>query len=199
MWRVTKDGGVVVWVVADETKDYSETGTSFKQALYFKEIGFNIHDTMIYLKTGLGMPHQDRRYRNAFEYMFVFSKGRPNVYNLFTFPETGIIKPTTRRAKDGTISKGLYKVGGGVLGNVWQYPGQHSDHPAPFPSQLVKDHILTWSNPGQIVFDPFMGSGTTAIVAIETKRQFLGFEISEQYCNMANKRIQDHIYQESLF
>jgi DNA modification methylase len=71
--RVTKDGGVIVWVVGDATIKGSETGTSFKQALYFKEIGFNLHDTMIYHKNNYP-PLTHNRYEQCFEYMFVFSK-----------------------------------------------------------------------------------------------------------------------------
>ena len=79
LYRITKDGGVVVWVVGDATIKGSETGTSFKQALYFKEIGFKLHDTMIYQSDKPPLTHN--RYEQKFEYMFVFSKGRPKTFN----------------------------------------------------------------------------------------------------------------------
>lgn len=190
LYRVTKKGGVVVWVVNDATINGSETGTSFKQALFFKEVGFNLNDTMIYLKTGLGLPHKEQRYRNAFEYMFVFSKGKPKTFNPIRFDATGKIGITTRRLKNGKIKKGNYNIGGGVQGNVRQYVGAHSKHPAPFPEKLVEEHTTTWSNIGGIILDPFMGSGTTAVSCKKTGRNFIGFELSQEYCDIANKRLE---------
>jgi site-specific DNA-methyltransferase (adenine-specific) len=190
LFRVTKPGGVVVWVVADQTIKGSETGTSFKQALFFMECGFNLHDTMIYQKFGSGLPHNDHRYGNAFEYMFVFSNGKPKKGQLKRYPKTGKTGKTTRRKIDGTIKKGVYNIGGGVFSNIWQYAGETKvKHPAPFPEALARDHILSWSNPGDLIFDPFMGSGTTAKMAKNTGRDFIGFEISQEYVDISNRRI----------
>lgn len=200
LYRITKSGGVVVWIVSDATIKGSETGTSFTQALFFKKCGFNLHDTMIWEKTGM-LPTQDRYY-NIFEYMFVFSKGKPKAMN-FIEDKPNIAGGRIQR-KDACINKGNHQEGNGTFTrkdfgrrtNIWRIPiGKNSEtkgHPAPFPEQLAKDHILTWSNQGDVVLDPFMGSGTTAKMAIQTGRKYIGFEISEQYCKIAEKRIQKY-------
>lgn len=195
LYRVTKPGGVVVWVVGDATINGSETGTSFKQALYFKDIGFNLHDTMIWEKTGM-LPTQDRYYA-IFEYMFVFSKGKPGSMN---FIED---KPNTAggrvQKKDLVINKGNQKDGNGTFvrkdigrrTNIWRIAiGESNGHPAIFPEQLAKDHITSWSNEGDIVLDPMMGSGTTGKMAKLLNRNFIGIEISPEYMEIAKKRIQ---------
>ena len=201
LFRITKDGGVVVWVVADATIKGSETGTSFRQALHFMDCGFNLHDTMIWEKTAM-LPTQDRYY-NIFEYMFVFSKGKPKSMN---FIED---KPNTNggrvQKKDACINKGTQKTGVGTFirkdvgrrTNIWRIPiGKNQEtqgHPAPFPEKLANDHIITWSNPGDIVLDPFMGSGTTAKMALLNDRHFIGFEISAEYCEIAKNRLEQYM------
>lgn len=204
LFRITKLGGVVVWVVGDATINGSETGTSFKQALYFKEMGFNLHDTMIYEKSGCSLPSPNR-YLQHFEYMFVFSKGKPKTYNLICdrenrFERWGKTKKV--REKDGSFTVRMTKPFSkyGRRYNIWKYTtgGQGNTtsdelafrHPAVFPEQLAQDHIISWSNPGDIVFDPFCGSGTTAKMAVVNGRQFLGFEIDETYCALARKRVE---------
>lgn len=195
LYRVTKQGGVVVWVVGDATIKGSETGTSFKQALYFKECGFNLHDTMIYAKVN-PMPVKAKRYTPAFEYMFVLSKGTPKTFN----PIMEICKRAGQRAtrtviaKDGTRTyhnDGQYR-DEKIKSNIFQYAVgavKGIKHPAVFPEQLAKDHIISWSNESDIVLDPFMGSGTTAKVSKELNRNYIGFEISKEYCDIANERI----------
>jgi len=191
LYRVTKPGGVVVWVVGDATINGSETGTSFRQALYFMECGFNLHDTMIYQKYGSGLPHNDHRYGQSFEYMFVLAKGKPEHGELIRFESTGKTAPTNRRSKAGVITKGTYNVGGGVIPNIWQYAGGRSecDHPAMFPEKLAKDHILSWSNEGDVVYDPFSGSGTTCKMAMPLNRKYIGSEISKEYCDASRRRV----------
>ncbi len=191
LYRITKSGGVVVWVVGDATIKGSETGTSFKQALYAKEIGFSLNDTMIYQKYGSGMPHNSHRYGQSFEYMFILSKGVPTSGKIATFLKTGKTAKTTRRGRDGIIRKGEYNIGGGKLSNVWKYSngGRRSLHPATFPEQLAKDHILSWSNPDGIVFDPFMGSGTTGVACKKLNRNFIGVEINKDYFAIAENRL----------
>lgn len=196
MYRVMKNGGVVVWVVNDATVKGSETGTSFKQALFFRDIGFNLHDTMIWEKTGM-LPTQDRYY-NIFEYMFVFSKGKPKTMNFICDHKT--TGGGRLQKKDACINKGKQQTGTGTFvrkefsrrTNIWRIPiGKNAEtkgHPAPFPEQLVRDHVITWSNPGDVVLDPFMGSGTTAKVCLETGRNYIGFEISEEYCEIERMR-----------
>lgn len=209
LYRVTKPGGVVVWVVADATKDGSETGTSFRQALAFMAAGFNLHDTMIYAKHNPPPTGGKNRYFHAFEYMFIFSKGAPKTFNPLTEPRRNICndKRTQRhksftRDKNGEFVRKTVQVNQNdpKRRNVWTYlvgAGNTTDdrdaykHPAMFPEQLAADHIASWSNPGDVVCDPFMGSGTTAKMAINAGRHYIGFEISEEYCRIAEKRIHE--------
>lgn len=200
LYRVTKPGGVVVWIVGDATIKGSETGTSFKQALFFKECGFNIHDTMIWEKTAM-LPTQDRYY-NVFEYMFVFSKGKPKAMNFIE--DKPNVNGGRKQRKDTCINKGhneksdsyFVRKEVGRRTNIWRIPiGKNKEtqgHPASFPEQLANDHIITWSNPGDIVFDPFVGSGTTTKMAMLNNRNFIGFDISEEYCNIANNRLRQY-------
>lgn len=200
LYRITKEGGVIVWVVGDATKKGSETGTSFKQALYFMECGFNLHDTMIYEKNGTGACGSNNCYWQTFEYMFVFTKGKiKTVHRL----DNG--KPRTKGGiKLGRITKdGIQKVekrsdAEGKLqlrSNIWRYNvgftsgDDKTGHPAVFPEALARDHILSWSNEGDLVLDPFGGSGTTACMAIETGRKWVTCEISEEYATKAVERI----------
>lgn len=203
LFRVTKPGGVVVWVVGDATVKGSETGTSFKQALFFKEIGFNLHDTMIYEKAGTGAHGSRNAYWQSFEFMFVLSKGKPKTINLIAdHPNKWAGASTTaqRRKVNGEKAKKIKRIipEMSVRTNVWRlFQGATHNrdsidwhHPAVFPFQLAEDHIVTWSHPGDIVFDPFLGSGTTALAAIKTGRRWLGFEISAEYVTLAKRRIE---------
>ena len=205
LYRVTKDGGVVVWVVGDATVNGSETGTSFKQALYFKEIGFNLHDTMIYAKNN-PMPIQHNRYQPCFEYMFVLSKGKPKTFNPIienTVNPNGKIT-TTQRKKDGNknrvASYGRKRNSTRYRHNIWKYNvGKNQttkdkiafQHPAIFPEQLAEDHILSWSNSGDIVLDPMCGSGTTCKMAKLNGRNYIGIDIAEEYVEMARRRVEE--------
>ena len=204
LYRITKQGGVVVWVVGDATIKGSETGTSFKQALYFKEIGFNLHDTMIYEKS-TALPQNCDRYYPIFEYMFVLSKGKPKTFNPITVLASNNKRKdkTAHRTKDNKIV--VPKTGRNEyrrLFNVWRYAvglgGTTNDkiafqHPAIFPEKLAEDHILSWSNEWDIVLDPFMWSWTTAKMALINNRNYIWFEISQEYVDIANKRIQDKL------
>ena len=201
LYRVTKDGGVVVWVVGDATIKGSETGTSFKQALYFKECGFNIHDTMIYLKPSFSaVGALKTRYAPVFEYMFIFSKGKIYTFNPIKDRVNKTAGQKVRgniRQKDGsmkpksTIGKIIAKLGQRF--NVWEITPQtqKGNHPAPFPESLANDHIISWSNENDIVYDPFMGSGTTAKMAILNNRQYIGSELSSEYCEIIKERIKN--------
>jgi len=207
LFRVMKKGGVVVWVVGDATINGSETGTSFKQALYFKEIGFNLHDTMIYEQAGTGAKGSNYAYWQTFEYMFVLAKGTPAAINRITYSQINGGKNRGFRTKAAMIGSRQDRIGvltplESVRPNVWRYPvGCNDDtaHPAVFPEQLAKDHILSWSNPGDLVYDPFMGSGTTAKAAHQLQRNWIGSEISAEYVELANKRLEPYLMQESLF
>ena len=201
LYRVIKDGGVVVWVVGDATIKGSETGTSFKQALYFKDIGFNLHDTMIWKKQTFTDTGSLRvRYGGVFEYMFVFSKKKPNTFNPIKDRANklpGKKKHGTIRQKDGSL-KPISSIGKkiGVYGqrfNVWEINTEVSNnkrvHPAQFSEQIAHDHIISWSNESDTVYDPFMGSGTTAKMALKTNRNYIGSEISKEYCDIAEERL----------
>ena len=190
---------MVVWIVNDQTIDGSETGTSFKQALYAMECGFRLHDTMIWYKGSSAFPNSNRYYP-SFEYMFVFSKGEPRSVNLLKDRANrwaGTKVHGTHRQKDGTIKRKEFcnqKVYNeyGVRFNVWEIPCEKHNttgHPAVFPISIARDHILTWSNKNDIVLDPFTGSGTTALAAYETQRRFIGFEISPEYYKAAKERL----------
>lgn len=207
LYRIVKDGGVVVWIVNDATINGSGTGTSFRQALYFKEIGFNIHDTMIWNKISCPFPDKTRYYQ-SFEYMFVFSKGKIGTFNPIQDRKNkrgGDKVHGTRRQPDGSLTRpnGL-KVGRlvkeyGVRFNVWDTPPERNNktiHPAVFPLQLAKDHVLSWSNQNDTVLDPFMGSGTTGLACLQTNRKFIGFEISEEYFKLSKERLEKEVTNE---
>lgn len=203
LYRVTKKGGVVVWVVNDSTVKGSESGNSFRQALYFKEVGFNLHDTMIFAKNN-PTPLTHNRYEQQFEYVFILSKGKPKTFNglkrlnkLYNKGSSGTFRHDgdnlTKRHSDKKIKKESLKY------NIWYYNvGNNSTtkskvnhkHPAMFPKELAIDHILSWSNENDIVLDPFIGSGTVGLASVELKRKYLGFEISSEYCEMARNRIE---------
>ncbi len=205
LYRVTKNGGVVVWVVGDATIKRNETGTSFRQALYFKEIGFNLHDTMIWHKPNSFNFGSNDCYRQSFEYMFVFSKGKISRINLIKDVPTKLA---------GKVVKGARKHANGIRDevpdfivddhkkrdNVWKIPvgTRNNNHPAIFPEQLAKDHILSWSNGGDLIYDPMMGSGTVAKMALMNRRNFIGSEISKEYCDEATERIRPLLLQQRL-
>ena len=195
LYRITKDGGVIVWIVNDSIINKSESGSSFKQALYFKEIGFNLHDTMIYQKRNFSHPEKTR-YHSVFEYMFVFSKGLLKTFNPIkdrkniTAGCVGNLGINTFTEKDGSksIRKKQITKEYGMRHNVWlgNTRGQEEmcvklNHPAMMPKWIARDHILSWSNEGDLVLDPFSGSGTVVNEALNLKRNFIGFEINEEY------------------
>nr|AKH46416.1 Modification methylase BamHII [uncultured marine virus] len=200
LYRVTKDGGVVVWVVGDATIKGSETGTSFKQALYAKECGFNLHDTMIYKTEKPPLTH--KRYEQKFEYMFILTKGSPKIFNPLMEDKKYIDKRTNKsfsRNNDDTHSQGYCSSKTKkIIGNVWEIgSGLNNDtkdrrkfkHPAVFPDKLAYDHIISWSSEGDTVFDPMCGSGTVGVEADKLGRKFIGIEINKEYCKIAEARL----------
>ncbi len=203
LYRITKDGGVVVWVVNDATIKCSETGTSFKQALYFKEIGFNLHDTMIFQKKNPIPQIYKKRYNGTFEYMFIFSKGVVKTHNPIKIDclHAGLkLNGTTYKnysRGEQTRSKMAKPVKKQkIKGNIWEYVvGKNKEdqdakgHPAPFPCSLARDHISSWSNPGDLVLDPMSGSGTTCLAALQLGRDYIGIDVSHDYCELAKQRI----------
>lgn len=209
LYKATKTGGVLVWVVGDQTIDGSETGSSFRQCLAFKDIGFRIHDTMIYQKDGLSFP-ETNRYYPSFEYMFILTKGAPLTVHLLADRKNTTahtLKRSTQREADGSIRRhhGFGQHVSPALSvrkNIWSYgvgfmksakDAYIFKHPAIFPEALASDHIQSWSNPGDTVLDPFMGSGTTLRAAKDLNRKAIGIEIEEKYCEIAAKRMSQSV------
>lgn len=218
LYRVTKEGGVVVWVVGDATIDGSESGNSFRQALFFKKIGFNLHDTMIYSTSKMVMNHN--RYEQEFEFMFCLSKGKPNTFNPIRIKTK--YSSQIKRYNNGDLTNAKKEISDAIRyrdevskvkdekikGNIWHYNTGYNhtsndyyafEHPAIFPESLANDHILSWSNEGDTILDPFSGSGTTAKMAIRNKRNFIGFEKVEKYYRIAERRILEEIDKTALF
>ena len=205
LYRIIKNGGVIVWIVGDQIINNSESGNSFKQVLYFKSLGLNIHDTMIYQKDSPAQASNKKssRYTQIFEYMFVLSKGKPKTVNLIKDRKnkyTGVKTNSTRRLKNGKIIKDrIYYIDEyGYRNNIWKYGCGYMKstkddiaykHPAIFPENLVKDHIITWSNEHDIILDPFSGSGTTLKIAYMLNRKSIGYEINKNYCEIINERM----------
>ena len=202
LYRITKNGGVLVWIVGDATMNGTESGTSFKQALFFKEIGFNLHDTMIYQKVNY-VPLTHNRYEQSFEFMFVLSKGKPKTFNPIRIPckqagkveKYGLERRQNHGSKhamrlyDETEFKATKETK--IAPNIFPYTlgREKTGHPAPFPEQLAKDQVLSWSNENDLIYDCFMGSGTIAKVSIINNRNYIGSEISSEYCDIIQERI----------
>lgn len=206
LWNITNDGGVVVWVVGDSCVNGSETGSSFKQALYFMELGFKLHDTMIYEKNSSAFPAAkgSKRYTQIFEYMFVFVKGK--IHNCQLLCD----KPNKWAGHINWGNNTNYNVNGELVqsnnikpvpqfslrNNIWKYSvgfnsKKFGKHPAVFPLQLAIDHILSWSMPEHVIFDPFLGSGTTMDACVKTGRdKFVGCEIDKSYFDIIQKKIE---------
>jgi site-specific DNA-methyltransferase (adenine-specific) len=196
--RVLKPGGVIVWVVADATVNGSETLTSMRQAIHFKDVcGLNVHDTMIYEKAGTGACGSNLAYWQTWEYAFVLCKGKPASVNRLKVQNLSAGEKTTPR----TVMKGNRDSGRvrtvedeGVRANIWRYNVnkhgmENTGHPAPFPIALAKDHVASWSKPGDVILDPFAGSGTTLKAAKELNRHWLGIEVNPAYVEICHKRL----------
>lgn len=202
LYRILKNGGCIIWVVADKTEKGSESCTSFKQAIYFKEnLGLNLHDTMIYKKLNY-VPLTHNRYEQEFEYIFCFSKGKPKTFNPIKIPckyagtqTWGNAKYYKTSSDDLTTVEKYVVHNTKIKGNIFEYRVGSTKtgkikHPAMFPLDLAVDQIKSWSNEGDIILDPFMGSGTTGVACINTNRNFIGIEIDEKYFNIAKERIE---------
>ena len=209
LWRVIKPGGVVVWVVADATVNGSETGTSFRQALRFMEIGFRLHDTMIWDKPWTNYGDTSARYAGGWEYMFVLAKESPQAINIIrdrpnvTAGSGRSMRSDRRVTGDGQgLARGDDYVTHdfGPRKAIWNiavggYSVSAISQPAVFPEALARDHILSWSNEGDIVLDPFSGSGTTAKMAKHNGRKYIGIEINPEYCEIAAKRLEQQVFE----
>jgi len=210
IFRVTKQGGVLVWVTNDATINGSETGTSYNQVLFFKSLGFNIHDTMIFKKRNPIPQIYRKRYSNEFEFMFVLSKGVVKTHNPIMIPceHAGLVLDNTTYKN---YSKNLQKrtkfanpvKDKKIKGNIWEYvvgkkkeDQEAKEHPAPFPCQLAEDHILSWTNKNDVVLDPMCGSGTTCKIAKKLGRNFIGIDMSKEYCQIAKHRTSGKVEEE---
>jgi len=203
LFRVVKEGGVVVWVVGDKING-GRSLTSFRQALFFQEIGFSIHDVMIYQKKNTPFMRANA-YTNCYEYMFVLSKGKPKTFNPIKEKSvrSGLEMLVHNKQSDGVNKKVLKELKAEkTKTNIWAYAvgmgGTTSDkiafeHPAVFPEKLALDHILSWSNEGDLVFDPMCGSGTTCKMAKNSNRKYLGVDISESYIEIAKQRLKERL------
>jgi len=200
LYRVTKFGGVVVWIVQDKTHKGNESGTSFKQVLYFKEIGFNLHDTMIWNKGNFTDTGSLKvRYGNVFDYMFILTKGRINTFNPIkdrknknsgTYQHGTVVQKDGSKKQVSTHNKKRFNEYG-QRHNIWNITPckqRQIKHPARFPEKLVYDHILSWSNENDLILDPFAGSGTTLKIANELNRDCIGIEINPEYCEIIHQR-----------
>lgn len=202
--RVLKDGGVVVWIVNDKTEKGGKTLTSLRQAVYFQDIGFTVNDVMVWRKTNTMPTVRQPRYPDEFEYMFVLVKGtKAKTFNpiMISCKCAGQKYDSTAKKMGGEDGRRhiSYNVNAEkVKGNVWDcaVAQNKTGHPAVYPQRLIEDHISSWSNAGDLVLDPFMGSGTTALASVKLGRHFLGFDISQDYTDMANRRVSE--YKETL-
>lgn len=187
LFRITKESGVVVWVVGDATIKGSETGSSFKQALFAMNCGFKLHDTMIYKKNSPAYPAsaKSNRYTQIFEYMFIFAKGKVEANLICDKPN----KWAGHKDFSGKLKNPVPTFS--PRNNIWEFVTSFNgvDHPAPFPEKLAHDHILTWSKEGDTILDPFMGSGTTGKMANLLQRNFIGIEIDDLYFETSRNRI----------
>ncbi len=208
LFRIMKKGGVVVWVIGDKISNGDKTLTSFKHAIYFQEIGFNVHDVMIYRKKNTPFMRSNA-YTNCYEFMFILSKGKPNTFNPLKMKTArqGFEPLVYNKKADGVNKKTIGELKAEkTLTNIWDYAvglgGSTNDkiafkHPAIFPEKLAQDHVLSWSNEGDLVFDPMCGSGTTCKMAKLNNRRYLGMEISKEYTQIAHERMT--LIQEKLF
>lgn len=214
IYRILKNGSICVWIVGDATINGNETGTSFKQALYFKEIGFKLHDTMIYEKNTPAYP-SNNRYGQVAEYVFILSNGKPKTINLIKDKKNIYSGEKNRGASSNRNKKGELvhrkkRVIGeyGIRDNIWRYSTGYGystedeiafKHPAIFPEQLALDHIISWSNEGDIILDPMCGSGTTCKMAFKAHRNYIGIDISKEYCDISKQRLAEYESQLNLF
>jgi DNA modification methylase len=202
--RVLKDGGIIVMVIQDQTKDFGKSLTTFRTILdWCDNFNLKLFETVIYKKHGAEGAWWTKRFRVDHEYIPVFLKGKRPAY--FTKEHLKIPSKhagktmtgcATRLTNGSTLKSKKLKINPTKCrGTIWDYVTcgdggklKH-EHPATFPDKIPVDFIETFCPPGGIVLDPFMGSGTTALAALNLGRNFLGFDISNEYVSLANKRV----------
>jgi DNA modification methylase len=205
LFRVTKDGGVAVVVIGDGTKNFAKSLTSFRLAVnWVDDIGWKLFESVIYKRDGNPGAWWNQRFRVDHEYILMFFKGnRPKTFHkehlMIPSKHAGKIYSGTDRLTNGGFKKIEPKAVNPMKcrGTVWEYSTSNTEgnrlklqHPATFPDKLASDLILCFSEPHDVVLDPMCGSGTTCVQAKLNNRQFIGIEISEEYCDIARKRLQ---------
>ena len=204
-YNALNNGGIVVWNVDDRISTGSKTLSSFKQALLFKEIGFNVNDIIIWKKTNPIPQLKRSHYQHSYEFMFVFSKGFPKTFNPILVNcscagkqlSSGKVASKNKKRKSKSITVNEQK----IASDIWEFPICHNDtnHPAVFPLELPLLHIKSWTNENDTVLDPFMGSGTTGIACKMLNRNFIGIELDENYFKTAKERIERYSVNKKLF
>jgi site-specific DNA-methyltransferase (adenine-specific) len=205
LWRITMNGGIVVWVVGEQVKKGTETGTAARQKLHFMDLGFRC-STMIMVTSRVRFP-QRGRYPSVFDYAFVLTKGRPRHFHAICDKKNKYVGEKFRwklRERDGRIVKRehCHDKYVGVFGsrmNVWFYHVGYMKtttdkdaygHPALMPEKMAEDFIISFSRPGDLILDPFSGAGTTSKMAMLNGRRYLGMEICENYASDSRKRLE---------
>lgn len=158
-----------------------------------EKIGFLMRGEVIWNKEGNGasstawgtwLSAKNPVLRDQHEYILIFSKGRFSRDN----PEN----------RESTIEKDEFL---NFTRSVWAFPpesAQKIGHPAPFPVELPTRCIRLYTFQGEVILDPFMGSGTTALAANKTDRRFVGYEIKGDYIEIANKRLEKELNQSKI-
>jgi site-specific DNA-methyltransferase (adenine-specific) len=202
--RVLRDGGIAAMVLQDQTSNFGKSLTSFRTVLdWCDNIGFKLFECVIYRKYGPEGAWWRNRFRVDHEYMPIFLKGnRPNYFDKepLKIPSKHggkVMTGSGSRRTDGKTNHAVTRMINPTKcrGTVWDYlmAGDKDPikrkHPAPFPDQIPKDFIGCFCPPGGIVLDPFMGCGSTAMAALALGRRFIGFEISPEYCSLAEERM----------
>ncbi len=204
LYRLVKDGGVCAVVINDGTQDFAKSLTSFRLVLNWCDTaGWRLFETCIYQRDGNPGAWWKRRFRVDHEYIFLFLKGKkPKTFDkeplMVPSKHAGRIYSGTDRLTSGKFKKIDHKPVKRMKcrGTVWKYPTSNTEgnrtklqHPATYPDPLAQDIIQCFSEPGDTVLDPMCGSGTTCVMAMKMKRQYMGIDINEEYCQIARKRL----------
>lgn len=201
--RVVKDGGFAVMVIADGTKNQRKSMTTFRTAVAWEDAGWSLFESVIYSRDGRPGAWWATRFRVDHEHILMFYKGkrpRPVTHH------DGLRVPSkhagkkwtgTQRLTDGTLVKTSATVAADKCrGTIWHYATSNSEgnrtkakHPATFPDALARDVILALSAPGDVVYDPMMGSGTSVVIAAQEGRRWLGNDFFAEYVEIAQQRL----------
>ena len=208
IYRVLKDGGIAVMVIQDATKDFAKSLTSFRTIVdWCDNVGFRLFETVIYHKNGTEGAWWKQRFRVDHEYMPIFMKGKkPQYFNKepLKIPSKHggkVMSGSGNRRTDGTLSETVRRPINTMKcrGTVWDYlmAGDKNPlkrkHPAVFPDKIPYDCIQCFCPEGGLVLDPFIGCGSTAVMAKVLGRNYIGIDISREYCDLAEERIEKDV------